>query len=180
MFKQISIVTLIALLTACGGGDGDGAVSTGTGSSTGTSNAPQDESTGTSSNSATMLVDTSGGEAVIPPTVTSSATSMSSMSVPSSFSYNPNVSQSFVVDVSGYAASNATITLYRAFTENNNGTYSADYNSSIATALLINGQGTIDIVNTTSQYYLLAEVWFDDGTSPIQKRIPNTDTSWIW
>ncbi|SKA62641.1 hypothetical protein [Enterovibrio nigricans] len=171
--KYISVIAMTALLTACGGGDGE-TVTTGVT----TDNSPQEE--GTSSNSASMLVDTSGGVANIPATVGSSATSMSSMVVPNSFSYNPNVQQSFVVDVTGYAASNATITLYRNFSANNDGSYSADYNSRLVAAQLINGQGTVDIVNTTSQYYLLAEVWFDDGTTPIQKRIPNTDTSWIW
>ncbi|PKF49951.1 hypothetical protein AT251_15135 [Enterovibrio nigricans] len=173
MHKYISVIAMTALLTACGGGDGE-TVTTGVT----TDNSPQEE--GTSSNSASMLVDTSGGVANIPATVGSSATSMSSMVVPNSFSYNPNVQQSFVVDVTGYAASNATITLYRNFSANNDGSYSADYNSRLVAAQLINGQGTVDIVNTTSQYYLLAEVWFDDGTTPIQKRIPNTDTSWIW
>ncbi|MDD1779951.1 hypothetical protein LRP49_01960 [Enterovibrio sp. ZSDZ35] len=174
--KYLSIIAMTALLTACGGG-GDGDTTT-TGIST--DNSPSEEESSSSSNSTSMLVDTSGGVANIPATVGSSATSMSSMVVPDSFSYNPNVQQSFVVDVSGYAASNATITLYRNFSANNDGSYSADYNSRLVAAQLINGQGTVDIVNTTSQYYLLAEVWFDDGTTPIQKRIPNTETSWIW
>lgn len=51
--KYISVIAMTALLTACGGGDGE-TVTTGVT----TDNSPQEE--GTSSNSASMLVDTSG------------------------------------------------------------------------------------------------------------------------
>ncbi|MEI8607637.1 hypothetical protein P4S70_00205 [Enterovibrio sp. Hal110] len=178
MNKPITIIALITLLTACGGGGDGGDVASVTASDTGTAN---DSGSASSTSSApSMLVDTSGGVADIPETITSSATSMSETVVPDDFSYNPVLEQHFDVDIRGYSVSPAYISLYGEFTENDDGSFTADYNSRITSAPVEDGEATLDYVSSDSQYYVLAEVWFYDGTSPVQKRIPNTEASWTW
>ncbi|WP_283132564.1 hypothetical protein [Enterovibrio norvegicus] len=178
MNKHMTIIAMITLLTACGGGGDGGDVASVTASDTGTAN--DSGSASTTSNAPSMLVDTSGGVADIPETITSSATSMSETVVPDDFSYNPVLEQHFDVDIRGYSVSPAYISLYGEFTENDDGTFTADYNSRITSAPVEDGEVTLDYVSSDSQYYVLAEVWFYDGTSPVQKRIPNTESTWTW
>ncbi|MBE1277853.1 hypothetical protein [Enterovibrio baiacu] len=179
MNKPITIIAMITLLSACGGGGDGGDVASVTASDTGTSSTTDSSSANTSS-APSMLVDTSGGVADIPETITSSATSMSETVVPDDFSYNPVLEQNFEVDIRGYSVSPAYISLYGEFTENDDGTFTANYNSRITSAPVEDGEATLDYVSSDSQYYVLAEVWFYDGTSPVQKRIPNTESSWVW
>ncbi|MEZ8084187.1 hypothetical protein [Enterovibrio norvegicus] len=178
MNKHLTVIALITLLTACGGGGDGGDVASVTASDTGTAN--DSGSASTTSSAPSMLVDTSGGVADIPETITSSATSMSETVVPDDFSYNPVLEQNFEVDIRGYSVSPAYISLYGEFTENDDGTFTANYNSRITSAPVEDGEATLDYVSSDSQYYVLAEVWFYDGTSPVQKRIPNTESSWVW
>ncbi|MBE1275475.1 hypothetical protein EH171_11315, partial [Enterovibrio baiacu] len=88
--------------------------------------------------------------------------------------------QNFEVDIRGYSVSPAYISLYGEFMENDDGTFTANYNSRITSAPVEDGEATLDYVSSDSQYYVLAEVWYYDGTSPVQKRIPNTESSWVW
>ncbi|PML82169.1 hypothetical protein [Enterovibrio norvegicus] len=178
MNKHLTVIALITLLTACGGGGDGGDVASVTASDTGTAN--DSGSASTTSSAPSMLVDTSGGVADIPETITSSATSMSETVVPDDFSYNPVLELNFDVDIRGYSVSPAYISLYGEFTENDDGTFTANYNSRITSAPVEDGEATLDYVSSDSQYYVLAEVWFYDGTSPVQKRIPNTESSWVW
>ncbi|MCC4798070.1 hypothetical protein BCT30_01300 [Enterovibrio norvegicus] len=178
MNKHLTVIALITLLTACGGGGDGGDVASVTASDTGTAN--DSGSASTTSSAPSMLVDTSGGVADIPETITSSATSMSETVVPDDFSYNPVLEQNFEVDIRGYSVSPAYISLYGEFTENDDGTFTANYNSRITSAPVEDGEATLDYVSSDSQYYVLAEVWYYDGTSPVQKRIPNTESSWVW
>ena len=176
MNKHLTVIAMITLITACGGGGDGGDVASVTASDTASSTG----SASTTSNAPSMLVDTSGGVADIPETITSSATSMSETVVPDDFSYNPVLEQHFDVDIRGYSVSPAYISLYGEFTENDDGSFTADYNSRITSAPVEDGEATLDYVSSDSQYYVLAEVWFYDGTSPVQKRIPNTESSWEW
>ncbi|OEE66944.1 hypothetical protein A1OO_14360 [Enterovibrio norvegicus FF-33] len=184
MNRLLSITSLITLLTACGGGgDGGDAVSVTTTDDSGAFENPIAAGTLEDANEPETLgmqVDNSGGLANIPTTVSSSATSMSATVVPDGFSYNPVLEQLFVVDIRGYSVSPAYITVYGEFTENDDGTFTAHYNSQIVAASLENGQTTLNYVSSDSQFYVLAEVWFYDGTNPVQKRIPNTESSWVW
>ncbi|USH04668.1 hypothetical protein K6Q96_23410 [Grimontia kaedaensis] len=180
MNKNISVLALMALLSACGGG-GDGSGSSNVSSTvTVDESAPESNVEVSSLSEFEMMVDTSGGEANIPETVTSSASSFNETVVPDGFSYSPVLEQSFVVDISGYSTSPGVVSIYSEFSANDNGTYKAAYNSRMAFSSLESGEAIVDFVSSESHYYVLAEVWFTDGTPPVQKRIPNTETSWVW
>ncbi|WP_407333608.1 hypothetical protein [Enterovibrio sp. 27052020O] len=192
MKYPLSIITLIGFLTACGGGGGGestvGAssspeVSDGDVVSSGSSTSPSassDNVPSTTSTSLGMMTDTSVLEANIPPTVTSSATAMTNTIVPDTFSYNPVVTKNVLVDITSYNTSRAFISIYGAFTQNSDGSYTADYNSRIKAATMENGTISLDYLIADSQYYMLAEVFFYDGSMPIQTRITNEQTSWVW
>ncbi|OEE66709.1 hypothetical protein A1OO_13140 [Enterovibrio norvegicus FF-33] len=185
-----SIVTasLVLLLTACGGGGGDGGSASTSGSPTITDSATEaggsttasNTSNGTSNPTPTVLTGANPEVVDIPPTVTSDATQMSEMVVPNGFSYDPVVSQSLEVDISSYSISQAYVSIYGGFVENPDGSYSADYNSRITAKTLESGFGDVDYLLADSQYYMLAEVFFYDGTTPIQMRITNEQTQWVW
>ncbi len=133
-----------------------------------------------SSHTPAFLVDSSGGEANIPPTISSSARTMNTTIVPDDFSYSLSVNKHFTLDIRAYSMSPAYVSIYREFSENDNGSFNAHYNSRIISASLENGQAMLNYVSSEDQYYVLVEVWFYGNTDPLQKRIPNTETNWTW
>ncbi|USH04435.1 hypothetical protein K6Q96_22140 [Grimontia kaedaensis] len=178
MKHPIITLTLAGFLTACGGGGGEATSSGPAGTDSGTASTSD---TGTTSTTPLgMMTDTSGADVAIPPTVLSSATNMSEMVVPSGFNYNPVDSQSVSVDISSYSVSQGYISIYGGFTQNDDGSYSADYNSRITSADVENGLASLTYPLADSQYYMLAEVYFYDGTTPIQTRINNEQSTWVW
>ncbi|KKD60125.1 hypothetical protein RN22_12435 [Grimontia sp. AD028] len=183
---KYSLITLAlaGLLTACGGGGGGDTAPSGSGSTSSTDSSTTGSDTTSSGTSNTtplgMMTDTSGADVTIPPTVLSSATNMSEMVVPADFSYDSVDSQSVDIDISSYTTSKGYISIYGGFTQNDDGSYSADYNSRITSADVENGLASLTYPLADSQYYMLAEVFFYDGTTPIQTRINNEQSSWVW
>ncbi|MDD1793280.1 hypothetical protein LRP50_09090 [Enterovibrio sp. ZSDZ42] len=188
----IAIASLAILLTACGGG-GDGGSSSTSGTTVNTDSASvgssSDSSSGGSSStpsasdsapSASILTGANPQVVDIPPTVSSDATQMSEMVVEDNFSYDPVIAQSLEVDITAYSTSQAYVSIYGGFVENPDGSYSPDYNSRITAKTLEGGFGDVDYLLADSQYYMLAEVFFYDGTTPIQMRITNEQTDWVW
>lgn len=179
MHRYLSFFAILALLNGCGE-DGESEIE-----HISTPDEISPDSTPSSDNNTTnsapeFLVDTTGGEVNIPPTIPSSATSMNTTIVPDDFSYNSAVEQKFTFDIRAYSTAPSYVSIYREFTQKEDGSFKAHYNSRIISAPLENGEGTLHYVSSKEQYYVLAEVWFYDHTNPIQKRIPNTDTQWIW
>lgn len=179
MKRKFLSISLIGFVTACGGG-GDSSPSASPDSEVIVDSATQDvgQTTGNTA-SATMLTST-GLSVTIPPNVTSSATMMSEVSVPSDFNYNGVDIQNLSVDIRGYSLAKGYVSIYGAFEQNADGPYSADYNSRITSATVEAGLADLSYPLADSQYYMLAEVYFYDGSTPIQTRINNQQTSWIW
>lgn len=171
------IIAILTLLSACGD---DTEITTVTAPDDVSDNSVSETENQATSSTLEFLVDSSGGLANIPATIPSSATALNTTIVADDFSYNPLVEQHFIVDISGYSTAPAYLSFYGDFSENEDGTFTAHYNSRIISASLENGQVTLDYVSADSQYYVLAEVWFYDSINPLQKRIPNTDSSWVW
>ncbi|WP_281543711.1 hypothetical protein [Grimontia sp. SpTr1] len=179
---KYSLITLAlaGLLTACGGGGGGGETTSSGPTGTDSGTASTSDTATTSTTPLGMMTDTSGADVTIPPTVLSSATDMSEMVVPADFSYDAVDSQSVDIDISSYTTSKGYISIYGGFTQNDDGSYSADYNSRITSADVENGLASLTYPLADSQYYMLAEVFFYDGTTPIQTRINNEQSSWVW
>ncbi|WP_028022320.1 hypothetical protein [Enterovibrio calviensis] len=184
----IVTVSLVLLLSACGGGSDGSTPTTSTTDSANTDSILTDSSTNTTESSgtdstspaATILTGANPEVVDIPPTVSSDASQMSEMVVADNFSYDPVVAQSLEIDISAYSTNQAFVSIYGGFIENPDGSYSADYNSRITAKTLENGFGDVDYLLADSQYYMLAEVFFYDGTTPIQMRITNEQTRWVW
>lgn len=194
MNHSIPVFVLVSLLTACGGGGGDGNSSgdvTSSGPSSTDSNTENEtastESITTSTGSATtsttpleMMTDTSGEDINVPTTLLSSATQMSEIVVPEAFSYDSVSMQNVDIDITRYSTGRGYLSIYSVFSLNSDGTYRADYNSRITSANVENGLASLTYPLADSQYYMLAEIYFYDGTTPIQTRLNNEQSSWIW
>ena len=179
MHHFLSIFLILFLLQACGEGEDSEIEDINVGDEV---IFPIDLPSGniSSSRAPAFLVDTSSGEINIPPTIPSSAATMNTTIVPDGFSYNLSVNKQFTLDIRAYSISPAHVSIYGEFTENDDGSFKAHYNTRIISAPLENGQGILNYVSSEDQYYVLAEVWFYEETDPLQKRISSTETDWIW
>ncbi|GLR06281.1 hypothetical protein [Vibrio hyugaensis] len=151
--KYLITIIMGLALTACGGGGGGGG-----GSSDNDSSTPPPA----------------------PPaavTVPEEETTMQDLVVPEGFNYNPVKEGTLSVDISGFSSQRAHLSLYKEFQEDNSGNYKASYPSKVASIPLNNGQADFDFNMSDSQGDLLVEIWFYDGTDPIQRVISASDTS---
>ena len=99
--------------------------------------------------------------------------------VPDGFNYNPVVQGSLNVDISGFSSQRAHLSVYKDFKESGSGKYDAKYPSKVVSVPLNNGTANFDFNVSDSQGNLLVEIWFYDGSDPIQKVISSGDSNWI-
>ncbi|EKO3865676.1 hypothetical protein JFR02_004860 [Vibrio harveyi] len=125
-----------------------------------------------------------GGGTSAPPPPTQTAVpdedpTMQDLEVPDGFNYNPVVQGSLNVDISGFSSQRAHLSVYKDFKESSSGKYDAKYPSKVASVPLNNGTANFDFNVSDSQGNLLVEIWFYDGSDPIQKVISSGDSNWI-
>ncbi|MCW8335179.1 hypothetical protein J4N42_17910 [Vibrio sp. SCSIO 43135] len=159
MKTKLPYFALIGLLTACGGGGGDGG-----GSSAGSAD---------SGSPSTTPADASTTEDDV------TLRSMSDLSIADGFSFNPVMGHSLDVDISAYSTERAYVSVYGEYVENGDGSYSPNYNSRISSSSLDNGTVSLDFCVSEAQQYVLAEVWFYDGSAPIQEILDTSSMSII-
>jgi hypothetical protein len=105
---------------------------------------------------------------------------MTELNVPNDFSYDPVVTRSFVIDISSYSTDRAHASVYSQFNEQSDGSYLADYTSRVASSALINGAVSLDFVLTQSEPQILVEIWFYDGSEPLQQVFSIDQQQWVW
>ncbi|PMK03217.1 hypothetical protein [Vibrio sp. 10N.261.55.A7] len=156
--NSVLISALVLSLVGCGGGGG------GEGSSTATPAAASPASS-----------ETAASESFVETVV---QRSMSELSIPDGFSFNPIKDHSFDVDISNFSTQRAYVSVYGEYSEDSDGTIQANYSSRIASSALSSGVAELNFCIADSQQMLLAEIWFYDGTDPLQVVIPASQTDW--
>ncbi|WP_070966593.1 hypothetical protein [Vibrio sonorensis] len=115
-----------------------------------------------------------------PEIVLTSQRRMVELSVPTDMDYSNVKDETITVDISALTTQRAYLTLYSQYTRNQDGSYKADYSSKLTSSSLNSGKATLSFSTRQGDNGLLAEVWFYDGSSPLQKEISYSSPSWIW
>ncbi|WGV98149.1 hypothetical protein QF117_04635 [Vibrio sp. YMD68] len=102
------------------------------------------------------------------------------LSIPDGFSFNPVVEYTFDVDISAYSTQRAYVSVYGDYVPLPNGGFAPNFNSRITSTSLENGQAALEFFISDSQSSVLAEIWFYDGSDPIQYQFTPSQNSWIW
>lgn len=103
---------------------------------------------------------------------------MQTLNVPDGYDYDPIVARALSVDISGYSSQRSHLSVYKEYQAMTSGTYQAKYASKVASEALINGKAKMNFPVSDSQGNLLVEVWFYDGSDPVQHVISAEDSSW--
>ncbi|MEZ9904770.1 hypothetical protein AB4343_07960 [Vibrio breoganii] len=151
-FTKTTSILAVLMLTACGGGGG--------GSDSSSGAAQVDEPVASNDSEATEQA-----------SVQVPLRSMQDLAVPDDFDYNPTKTVDVLVDISGISTQRAYISVYSEFQESADGTLTPDYAYRIANGALDSGKGEINITYAQEYTSLLAEIWFYDGTEPLQRVI---------
>ncbi|MDP2572445.1 hypothetical protein CW749_21425 [Vibrio sp. vnigr-6D03] len=150
--KNISLSILLGLsLTACGGGGGG---STGGGSAA--TPAPDDSQTATPSVKTKDLV------------------------APEGFDYDPIENRNVAIDISSTSIARAYLSIYRNYHTLSDGTLLPDYGSRIVAMPLKDGKADLSVIISDSSNDLLGEIWFYDGSAPLQTRFYASQSTWSW
>jgi hypothetical protein len=158
MNKLILSLFLVTLVVGCGGGESGGSH---------TDNAPN-------------VISNNENDTTEKPVITVPLRYMTDLNVPADFSYDPVVTRSFVIDISSYSTDRAHASVYSQFNEQNDGSYLADYTSRVASSTLINGAVNLDFVLTQAKPQILVEIWFYDGSEPLQQVFDIDQQQWVW
>lgn len=155
---KTSSILAVLVLTACGGGGG-----------------------GSDSSSGAAQVDTpvASSDSTVTETAASVQAplrSMQDLAVPDDFDYNPTQSVDVLVDISNISTQRAYISVYSEFQESTDGTLTPDYAYRVANGALSSGKGEITITYAQEYTSLLAEIWFYDGTEPMQRVITRNNS----
>lgn len=91
------------------------------------------------------------------------------LSVPAEFNYHPAAQIDIQADISAIRTDRAFIAFYSQYSTSSNGTYQAVYESRITSSALTLGVANLSFSYPLSQSSLLAEIWFYDGSAPLQQ-----------
>ncbi|MGL4829800.1 MAG: hypothetical protein ACRCXG_10925 [Vibrio sp.] len=181
MRTLLLLVTSSLLLYGCGGGDGDGATLSESVSIDTTPSTPSiAEETAIITKNFTPVV-MSFVTQTPPPELNTGVDysqqdfgndndlTTSQLAVPAEFSYNPVAQIQVTADISAYRTDRAFISFYSQYTASGDGTYYPAYESRITSSALTLGIANLSFSYPLSQSSLLAEIWFYDGSAPLQQ-----------
>lgn len=155
----LSFISL-GVLTACGGGSGGSSNSGGGGSSS------------------TPTV-TETAEVTTPAQENAETRKTSELVVPDDFNYDPTDKLTVDVDISALTSDKAYLSVYSEFDEQG-GDFKPDYRHRVSGTPLANGKASMELTFPSQNQVLLAEVWFFDGSEPLQKLITVDDPSFYY
>ncbi|CCN35329.1 conserved hypothetical protein [Vibrio nigripulchritudo SO65] len=151
--KNLSLAIIVmSFLAACGGGGGGGDASSGNASSPAPSELP----------------------------AASPAIKTSDLVAPDGFDYSPIENRSMSVDISATSVARAYLSVYRNYHTLDDGTLLPDYGSRIVAMPLKDGKADITLIVSDSSNDLLGEIWFYDGSQPLQQKFYASQSSWSW
>ncbi len=99
---------------------------------------------------------------------------------PEASSFDPIIHQTLEVNLSGSLPARAQLSVYSHFTEQSSGSYRVDTNSQVVHAAITNGALSVDFVLPKGQSSVVAEIWFYDGETPLQKEFAIDGNELIW
>ncbi|UTZ38491.1 hypothetical protein HB763_17775 [Vibrio campbellii] len=104
---------------------------------------------------------------------------MQDLEVPDNISYKSLNESSLNADINGFSSQRAYLSVYKECVEHSSGGYVAKYPSKVASVPLDKGTANINFNVSDSQGRLVVEIWFYDGSAPIQRVITSGDSSWV-
>ena len=155
----LAILTSLALI-GCGGGGGGG--------SSAPAQQPAEE----------QVTETEVVEAT--PSQPETERTMQDLSVPHGFDYDPIENITVSIDVSSFSTERAYVSIYSQYQATDKGNFAPSNNHKIAAQSLSAGQGEIEITYASGTQSLLAEVWFYDGSDPIQQEFTTADPNVVY
>ena len=165
--KTLCALFVLAQLTACGGGDSDS-------SATNSTNQPTVAPTAPPSAAPTPTATPE------PTPVVNVALNTTDIIAPADFDFTPINSVSVQVDLSQYSQQRAFFSLYQQYQTTTAGMITPLYASRIVASPLIAGKLTTQIQVAKDQQTVLAEVWFYDGSEPLQRTLTISQGQLIW
>ncbi|GAL11020.1 hypothetical protein JCM19233_2005 [Vibrio astriarenae] len=167
----LSLVMSFALI-GCGGGGGGGSAPAQT------SSAPEEEAVTEVVEAAVEEV-AEEVEAVVEP-ITSTAQTVQDLIVPDGFSFDPITEMNIDIDISSLSTQRAYVSIYSEYEMSETGMLVPSGDHKLAGQALEAGTGNIDIVYADGIDKVLAEVWFYDGSDPIQKELTVDDNTFYY
>ncbi|CAM4337589.1 hypothetical protein [Vibrio agarivorans] len=112
--------------------------------------------------------------------VESTAQSMQDLVIPDGFSFDPITEMNIDIDISNLSTQRAYVSIYSEYEETDSGTLAPSGDHKLAGQALEAGMGNIDIVYADGVEKVLAEIWFYDGSDPIQKELTIDDNTFYY
>lgn len=104
----------------------------------------------------------------------------SDLVAPDGFDYNPIESRSLTVDISSQHLQRAYLSVYSNYIVVDGGLKVPDYGSRIAAVQLNKGIANVNLSISDSEEEVLAEIWFYDGSTPLQQSFTTEQSDWYW
>ncbi|MDR9827876.1 hypothetical protein RCJ22_19965, partial [Vibrio sp. FNV 38] len=155
-------------LIGCGGGGGGGSTS-----------APQETAEETPLEIEETVEIEAADEEVVE-TVVATTRTMEDLIIPDGFSFDPVTEMNIDIDISNLSTQRAYVSIYSEYDTTESGLLAPSGDHKLAGQSLENGLGNIDIVYADGVEKVLAEIWFYDGSDPIQKEISPQDNTFYY
>lgn len=108
------------------------------------------------------------------------ASTMSDLTVPDGFDYNPVDQHDLDIDISHISTSRSFVSVYSRYSERSDSSLKPDYSSRLLAGSLTNGQFSSSFTAPISEENLLIEIWFYDGQEPLQQVISSDTLQVTW
>lgn len=130
--------------------------------------------------STTLLFGCGGGGGSTAAPAPAVASTMSDLTVPDGFNYNPVDQHDLDIDISHISTSRSFVSVYSRYSERSDSSLKPDYSSRLLAGSLTNGQFSSSFTAPISAENLLIEIWFYDGQEPLQQVISSDTLQVTW
>lgn len=108
------------------------------------------------------------------------ASTMSDLTVPDGFDYNPVEQHDLNIDISHISTNRSFVSVYSRYSERSDATFKPDYSSRLLAGSLNNGQFSSSFTAPISEENILIEIWFYDGQAPLQQVVSSDVMQVTW
>ena len=108
------------------------------------------------------------------------ASTMSELTVPDGFDYNPVEQHDLNIDISHISTNRSFVSVYSRYSERSDATFKPDYSSRLLAGSLNNGQFNSSFTAPISEENILIEIWFYDGQAPLQQVVSSNVMQVTW
>lgn len=108
------------------------------------------------------------------------ASTMSELTVPDGFDYNPVEQHDLNIDISHISKNRSFVSVYSRYSERSDATFKPDYSSRLLAGSLNNGQFNSSFTAPISEENILIEIWFYDGQAPLQQVVSSNVMQVTW